>query len=247
MNTSALSFERVTKHYDSQGGTTRVVLEDLSFSIETGQRVAIVGPRGSGKSTLLQLAAGIDIPTSGTVRVNGSDLSLMDESGRALLRRRSIGLVFQFFHLIPHLSVADNVLLPAFVAGSSIEHARGRCVELLESVGLGERMGDDIQQLSEGDQQRVAIARAIFADPQLILADEPTGGLDSETGIRVTELMLSLVDRSHTTVIMVGSDAALARLADQTWYLSSGRLTLGGGGPQEARGPGNSPGSRPAW
>ena len=220
-----LGFQAVSKVYDAFGSGSRVALKDISFGVPEGRKVAIVGRSGSGKSTLLHLAAGIDVPSSGRVQIRGQDLSEMSEAERTLLRRDEIGLVFQFFYLMPHLSVRDNVALPALIAGERAADFEPRVLDLLERVGMADRWGDPVQQLSGGEMQRVAICRALLRKPRLLLADEPTGNLDDENGQRVMELMLSLADSERTTLLYVTHSGEFASLADEVWELHSGELT----------------------
>ena len=220
---AVLGFQAVSKVYDTSG--SRVALKDISFGVPEGRKVAIVGRSGSGKSTLLHLAAGIDVPSSGRVQIRGQDLSEMSEAERTLLRRDEIGLVFQFFYLMPHLSVRDNVALPALIASERTADFEPRVLDLLERVGMADRWGDPVQQLSGGEMQRVAICRALLRKPRLLLADEPTGNLDDENGQRVMELMLSLTDSERTTLLYVTHSGEFASLADEVWELHSGELT----------------------
>jgi putative ABC transport system ATP-binding protein len=221
--TPALAFEGVSKAYPSAGGP-RLALRDLSFTLPRGRRIAIVGRSGSGKSTLLHLAAGIDLPTAGVVRVDGEDLGALSDGARTRLRRDRIGLVFQFFHLLSHLSVFDNVALPEWIAGARPARVEARVHELLERVGLADRAADPADALSGGEMQRVAICRALVRRPRLLLADEPTGNLDDASGRQVMDLLLELAaDLGHTLVLATHS-RELAALADETWRLSSGAL-----------------------
>ena len=220
----ALSFEDVSKVYDAGAGS-RYALRGVSFVVEPARKVAIVGRSGSGKSTLLHLAAGIDVPTGGTVKVDERDLSALPEEARTKLRRDEVGLIFQFFYLMPHLPVADNVALPAMIAGEKPRLYRPRVMELLERVDLGDRAGDPVQKLSGGEQQRVAICRALLRRPGLLLADEPTGNLDDDNGRRVMELMTELVDHEGATLVYVTHSREFATLADEVWELHSGELS----------------------
>lgn len=221
---SVLAFSRVSKTYgeSAEGGLT--ALHDVSFQVASERRVAIVGRSGSGKSTLLHLAAGIDLPTRGRVEVLGKDLSRFSDRDRTLLRRNEIGLVFQFFHLLPHLPVRENVALPALVAGGKPQDYEPRVMELLDRVGLAGRADDPVSNLSGGEMQRVAICRALLRRPRLILADEPTGNLDDENSWLVLELMLELVTREKATLLYVTHSRELAGLADETWRIHSGVL-----------------------
>ena len=221
---NALSFENVSKAYDAGVGL-RFALRGVSFVVKPARRVAIVGRSGSGKSTLLHLAAGIDVPTDGVVRVGRRDLSALSEEARTKLRRDEVGLIFQFFYLMPHLPVADNVALPAMIAGEKPRLYRTRVMELLERVDLAGRAGDPVQKLSGGEQQRVAICRALLRRPGLLLADEPTGNLDDENGRRVMDLMMELVENEGATLVYVTHSREFATLADEVWELHSGELS----------------------
>ena len=220
----ALTFCRVSKIYDQAQGSGRFALREVSFSIPSGEKIAIMGRSGSGKSTLLHLAAGIDVPSRGEVLISDSKLGTLSERARTLLRRREIGLIFQFFYLLPHLSVGDNVALPELIAGSSPSEFKGRVSELLERVGLLDRQNDNIQKLSGGETQRVAICRALLRKPRLLLADEPTGNLDDENSELVMNLMLELASSEGSTLVYVTHSQELASLADQVWHLHSGAL-----------------------
>ena len=219
-----LEFSHVSKTYEESAGGGLTALHDVSFQVAPGRRVAIVGRSGSGKSTLLHLAAGIDLPTHGRVEVLGNDLSRFSDRERTLLRRNEIGLVFQFFHLLPHLSVKENVGLPALVAGGKQRDFEPRVLQLLERVGLADRAADPVSNLSGGEMQRVAICRALLQRPQLILADEPTGNLDDENSWLVLELMLELVAQESATLVYVTHSRELAGLADDVWRIHSGVL-----------------------
>ncbi|MCC7263453.1 MAG: ABC transporter ATP-binding protein [Candidatus Latescibacteria bacterium] len=223
----ALAFSQVNKTYALAGNGSRYALREVCFAVAAGQKIAIVGRSGSGKSTLLHLAAGIDVPTTGEVWVEGRELGRLSEGERTLFRRHEVGLIFQFFHLLSHLSVGDNVALPAMIAGEHGEAAEARVVELLERVGLADRRRDPVQQLSGGEMQRVAICRALLRRPRLLLADEPTGNLDDENGRRVMDLLLSLADDEGAALLFVTHSQEFARLADQVWELHSGELVAG--------------------
>jgi ABC-type lipoprotein export system ATPase subunit len=188
--------------------------------------VAVVGRSGSGKSTLLHLAAGIDIPTKGEVWIHGSNLAALSDRDRTLLRRNKIGLVFQFFYLLSHLSVRDNVALPELVAGGKSSDFDPRVYELLDRVGLADRAEDPVQSLSGGEMQRIAICRALLRRPRLLLADEPTGNLDDANSRLVMDLMLKLASEEGSTLIYVTHSRELAALADETWRLHSGVLEV---------------------
>ncbi len=200
------------------------ILKKISFEVPASQVVAIMGPSGSGKSTLLGLIAGLDWPTSGTVMLDGVDMTRLDEDELALLRGRKIGFVFQAYQLIPTLTALENVLLPAELAGSSTNGALDRARALLEGVGLLDREDHYPAQLSGGEQQRVAIARAFVMSPSVLLADEPTGNLDSVNGGHVLELLLKLNREQGTTLVLVTHDETLASHADRRILLLDGRV-----------------------
>ncbi len=223
MDAPALAFRDVSKVYDASGGS-RYALRGVSFEIPAGRRIAVVGRSGSGKSTLLNLAAGIDVPTGGSVLVGDADLGALDEGVRTRLRRDGIGLVFQFFYLLPHLSVFDNVALPAMIAGDAPGATAARVRELLGKVDLADRGTDPVQKLSGGEMQRVAICRALLRRPRLLLADEPTGNLDDASSRMVMDLMLQLAADEGSTLVYVTHSRELAALADETWALHSGVL-----------------------
>jgi putative ABC transport system ATP-binding protein len=217
-----LEARQLTKEYQS-GDRRLAVLRDVSFTIPDGAFVAIVGPSGSGKTTLLGLLAGLDVPSHGTVVLDGDDLSRLSEDRRAQLRGAKVGFVFQSFQLIPTLTALENVQVPLELRGDDGAPARAR--ELLARVGLGERAHHFPNQLSGGVQQRVAIARAFSNAPKLLFADEPTGNLDSETGAHIVELLETLNRESGTTIVMVTHDLALARRAERIIRLADGTVT----------------------
>jgi len=222
--TPALTFRLVSKVYDASSRESRFARRDVSFDIPPGLKVAIVGRSGSGKSTLLHLAAGIDVPTQGEVSIRGRNLAALSDRARTLVRRQEIGLVFQFFYLLPHLSVRENVCLPGFIAGEGVSEFEERASELLEEVGLLDRAEDNIQELSGGEMQRVAICRSLLRKPRLLLADEPTGNLDDANSGLVMNLMLKLASKEGNTLVYVTHSAELASLADEVWRLQSGVL-----------------------
>jgi len=221
---AALGFDRVWKSYVRVDGEPFHALCDVSFEIPAGRRVAITGRSGSGKSTLLHLAAGIDAPSRGVVSVAGHDLGRLSDTERTLRRRDEIGLVFQFFHLLSHLNVRDNVALPAMIAGDP--DAGARVEELLERVGLGGRGEAPADRLSGGEMQRVAICRALLRRPRLLLADEPTGNLDDSTAKRVMELLVALASEDGRTLVFVTHSEEMASMADLRFRIHSGVLEL---------------------
>jgi putative ABC transport system ATP-binding protein len=216
-----LQARQLSKEYQS-GDHRLAVLRDVNFTIPDGAFVAIVGPSGSGKTTLLGLLAGLDVPTHGSVLVDGDDLTHLSEDRRAQLRGAKVGFVFQSFQLIPTLTALENVQVPLELRGDSGAPARAR--ELLARVGLGDRVHHFPNQLSGGEQQRVAIARAFSNSPRLLFADEPTGNLDSETGARIVELLETLNRESGTTIVLVTHDLALARRAQRIIRLADGAV-----------------------
>lgn len=219
-----MRFVGVSKSFEREGGSPLVALRAVDFSIAPGERVAVVGRSGSGKSTVLNLASGIERPTTGRVEVFGADLAKLDDASRARIRRDSIGIVFQFFHLLPHLSVIENAILPERIASGDLGAARRRAAELLERVGLSDRLTDPVDGLSGGEQQRVALCRALLRKPKLVLADEPTGSLDDASGRLVSDLLIELTKENGSTLVLVTHSRELASLADRTLELKSGEL-----------------------
>ena len=206
----------------TSGAGPLTILHPTSFRIESGQTVAITGPSGSGKSTLLGLLAGLDSASTGRVVIDGVNITALGEEGLARLRGEKIGIVFQFFHLIPSLTALENVLVPMELAG--LADARSRAASLLHDVGLTGRGHHYPSQLSGGEQQRVAIARALANDPPILLADEPTGNLDSGTGHQVIDLLLSVNRTQGRTLVLVTHDRELAAMADEVIALRDGRV-----------------------
>lgn len=216
-----LEIERLTKTY-RLGAESLTVLHGVSFALQAGETCSIIGPSGSGKSTLLGLAAGLDAPSSGTVRVDGEDLARLGEEGRAALRNRAVGFVFQSFHLIPTLTALENITVPLELRG---EHGvADRAHELLVAVGLTERANHYPKQLSGGEQQRIALARAFINRPRILFADEPTGNLDADTGTRIEALLFDLNARFGTTLVLVTHDPDLAARTGRVIRLAAGRV-----------------------
>lgn len=204
------------------------ILHDINITINAGESVAITGSSGSGKSTLLGLLAGLDIASQGQVLLAGHDLGALDEDARAALRQRLVGFVFQSFQLLPHLSALENVMLPLELAGlPARDPIRDKARHWLARVGLGAREMHTPRQLSGGEQQRVAIARAFATEPKLLLADEPTGNLDSQTGARIIELLFEAHADAATTLVLVTHDEALASRCQRQLQLDAGRLVRG--------------------
>ena len=204
------------------GSSQLVILHEIDLAVMSGEAVAIVGASGSGKSTLLGLLAGLDTPSAGSVRLDGVDLFALGEDGRAALRARLLGFVFQSFQLLPALNALENVMLPLELAG--VAAAAPRAAAMLERVGLGERLAHYPKHLSGGEQQRVALARAFVMQPKLLLADEPTGNLDAATGAGVIELMFTLNAAAGTTLVLVTHDDAIAQRCQRQIRLSGGRV-----------------------
>jgi putative ABC transport system ATP-binding protein len=229
----AVELLHVRKTY-REGDAERAVLDDVSVAIEPGEIAVLVGRSGSGKSTLLNLIAGIDRPTSGRVVVDGIDLTALDEDTRTRFRRRRIGFVFQFFNLIPLLTVEENLLLPLELNGMADATGLARARDLLERVGLGGRGASLPDRLSGGEQQRVAIARALVHEPALILADEPTGTLDAETATAVLALLDGLAREAGKTVVMVTHSQEVVGTADRIFTVQRGRLVEQPAGPGAA-------------
>ncbi len=218
-----LEAQGLTKIIDT--GTHRVeILRGVDFEVPAGQFVAIMGASGSGKSTLLGLLAGLDTPTSGRVVIDGTDVTGLSEDRLALLRGRKIGFVFQSYQLIPTLTAEENVLLPHELAGGDVKAGMLRARELLNSVGLSDRLDHYPVQLSGGEQQRVALARAFMVKPPILMADEPTGNLDSVSGAQVLDLLISLNQREGTTLVLVTHDVSLTARADRIVTLRDGKI-----------------------
>jgi putative ABC transport system ATP-binding protein len=215
--------DRVSRGF-TEGERFRAVLDQAEIQVERGAFVALLGPSGSGKSTLLNLVSGIDAPDSGEVRVAGRALHSMSERERTLFRREEVGFVFQFFNLVPTLTVLENLLLPLELAGRASREEVARARGLLDRVGLADREGAWPDRLSGGEQQRVAVARALAHAPSLVLADEPTGNLDQETGRAVLDLLEELVRDSGTTLLMVTHAREAAERADRILSLSRGKV-----------------------
>jgi len=219
----AVELSRVVKSY-REGESERVVLREVDLSVAAGEIVVLLGRSGSGKSTLLNLVSGIDRPTSGTVRVDGVDVAALSETARTRLRRRRIGFIFQFYNLIPTLTVEENLRLPLELNGVDGADGRARALDLLAEVGLRDRASSFPDRLSGGEQQRVAVARALVHEPALVLADEPTGNLDAESARQVLALLAGLARREGKTVIAASHSEEVAALADRVLTLADGRL-----------------------
>jgi putative ABC transport system ATP-binding protein len=219
----SITVRNLEKSYRSGGRPLRV-LHDVDLDIETGEFVAVVGPSGSGKTTLLGLLAGLDLPSAGSVALDGQDLAALTEDGRARFRAAHVGFVFQTFQLIPTLTALENVLVPLELSGASGPDAARRAADLLGRVGLGDRVDHYPTQLSGGEQQRVAIARAFANRPRILFADEPTGNLDAETGLTIIDLLVELNAVEGSTLVLVTHDPALADRAGRIVRLRSGTI-----------------------
>ncbi len=221
MSTSIIQVSNIVKSVtDSSGVLT--ILQGVSFALIAGESVAIVGASGSGKSTLLSIVAGLDTPTSGSVEIDGVDFFALDEDGRAALRAKQMGFVFQSFQLLPHMTALENVMLPLELRGDA--NSKEAAIEMLKRVGLGERLGHYPKVLSGGEQQRVALARAFVVKPAILLADEPTGSLDHTTGQQVMDLMFELNRERGTALLLVTHDVNIAATCSRQLVMDAGHL-----------------------
>lgn len=216
-----LETKNLTKTY-GKGDTLVRALDDVSFTVPKGQFVAIIGPSGSGKSTLLHILGGVDVPTSGSVIVDGTDISTLDETALAVFRRRQIGLIYQFYNLIPVLTVEENITLPILLDGKKVD--RAYLESLLSRLGLEKRVKHLPNQLSGGQQQRVSIGRALINNPALVLADEPTGNLDSKNSEEIIDLLRSFNKELNQTVIIITHDERIAMSADRIIEIRDGKI-----------------------
>jgi len=218
-----LQTDKVTKQY-RMGEVSVNALDQVDFKVEQGEFVAIMGPSGSGKSTLLHMLGGLDGPSDGEVTLAGKPLSKLNDNEVTRVRRRNVGFIFQFYNLIPTLTAEENVALPLLIDGKQIEEHREKIGRLMDLVGLSDRKTHKPDQLSGGQQQRVAIARAFVTDPAIVLADEPTGNLDSKSGTAILELLRRSCDEMGRTIVMVTHDARAASYADRVVFLKDGRV-----------------------
>ena len=220
---SILVTENLTKVYGA-GETAVTALDHVNMTVQAGEFVAVMGPSGCGKSTLLHLLGGLDRPTTGRVVLDGNDLAALSDDRLTILRRRQIGFIFQFFNLIPILTATENASLPLLLDGTKPGEARAQAQKWLERLGLGDRLGSRPDQLSGGQQQRVAIARALVSEPALVLADEPTGNVDTRAGEEIAGLLRQAVTDWKQTVLMVTHDPRIAAYADRIVFLKDGRV-----------------------
>ena len=228
-----VQLENVYKDY-LQGKEPIHVLHDISMTVDQGEYIAIMGPSGSGKTTLMNLLGCLDVPTSGTYTLEGQDIGSLSDDALSEIRNQSIGFVFQNFHLLPKMTALDNVALPLLYRGVSQKDRRARAEAALKLMGLGDRMDFYPNQLSGGQQQRVAIARAIVGNPKLLLADEPTGALDTASGVQIMDIFRRL-SRRGITIIMITHELSIARCADKIYHILDGRLHTNGIVPTERK------------
>jgi lipoprotein-releasing system ATP-binding protein len=224
MTNTVLEARGVQKSF-TQGPVTLEVLQGVVLAVEAGERIAIVGASGSGKTTLLQILGGLDRPTTGHVCVDGQDIHELSEDARGMLRNRALGFVYQFHHLLPEFSALENVAMPLLVRRMRVAEAKDKAGDILERVGLGQRLTHRPYQLSGGERQRAAVARALVTEPKIILADEPTGNLDGANAESVFELMLELNRERGTSLVVVTHDMRLAGRMDRVYEIQGGRLT----------------------
>lgn len=222
-NSLAVEAKNIIKEYKI-GNTTTQVLKEVSLQVMKGEFVSIMGQSGSGKSTLLYILGGLDTPTSGKVYMNGADISHFNDEKMSIIRRRNIGFVFQFYNLIPNLNVEENIMLPLLLDGKNLKDYKNQLDEILDIVGLTDRRKHTPRELSGGQQQRVAIARALIGKPEILFADEPTGNLDSKTGIEIIDLLNKINRDNGQTIIMVTHSPEAAKSSSRTITVSDGLI-----------------------
>lgn len=221
--TAILNCQQLGKTY-TEGPNDVEVLKSINLHIEAGERIAIIGQSGSGKSTLLHLLGGLDLPTHGSVWIDGQEMSRLSDKKRGFVRNQYLGFVYQFHHLLPEFSAIENVAMPLLIRGVDSNVARQKAADLLTDIGLGHRLEHRPVELSGGERQRTAIARALVTEPAVVLADEPTGNLDAQTAGGVFDMMMDLNTRINTALVMVTHDADLARKMDTVYTLELGGL-----------------------
>ena len=221
--TTVIACRNLSKHF-VDANKKILVFENLNLNIQSGETIAIMGASGSGKSTLLHLLGGLDIPNTGEVSVCGHNMAQLSNKKRGLVRNKHLGFVYQFHHLLPEFSALENVMMPLLIARESKSSARQKATDILEQVGLGERLGHRPGQLSGGERQRAAIARALVTNPDCILADEPTGNLDEDTAMTVMNLFIELNKQHQTALVVVTHDRQVAKLMQTTYHLKHGEL-----------------------
>ena len=221
-----ISCQNISKRF-KEGKLDVEVLRGISLDIHAGEKIAIVGSSGSGKSTLLHILGGLDLPSDGSVQILGQDIAKLSDAERGLLRNKSLGFIYQFHHLLPEFTALENVAMPLLIGGAAVADATDKAREILDKVGLGERLNHKPGQLSGGERQRAAIARALVTQPQAVLADEPTGNLDHKTAMHIFDLMQSLNQEMQTAFIIVTHDMQLAEKMDKVYHLVDGDFTEG--------------------
>jgi len=221
-----ISCQNISKRF-KEGKLDVEVLRGISLDIHAGEKIAIVGSSGSGKSTLLHILGGLDLPSDGNVQILGQDIAKLSDAERGLLRNKSLGFIYQFHHLLPEFTALENVAMPLLIGGAAVADATDKAREILDKVGLGERLNHKPGQLSGGERQRAAIARALVTQPQAVLADEPTGNLDHKTAMHIFDLMQSLNQEMQTAFIIVTHDMQLAEKMDKVYHLVDGDFTEG--------------------
>jgi len=223
-NKTIISCQNISKRF-KEGKLDVEVLRGISLDIHAGEKIAIVGSSGSGKSTLLHILGGLDLPSEGSVQILGQNIAALSDAERGALRNKSLGFIYQFHHLLPEFTALENVAMPLLIGGAKVAEATEKASEILDKVGLGERLNHKPGQLSGGERQRAAIARALVTQPQAVLADEPTGNLDHKTAMHIFDLMQNLNQEMQTAFIIVTHDMQLAEKMDKIYHLIDGDFT----------------------